>query len=318
MGDLTIISDAFIFRNLYLLKLPFILIEMATAYIFSRLLPQTKNKLFLLYWMINPIALYSIAAFTNVDVFPIFFIAVSLYFLNKKRSLSASFFLGVASAYKFFPLLMFPFLLFSLKNFRQRIYHILIFLVPFIGSQIAALGLPQYWKNSLTAVSNRLILASTINIGNNKLLILFVVIYFLLFFHFVAEKKKERRRNLYFILALANIFTVSAFNIQWVYWLLPFILFYQLYFSDEKIVIYILYFAYSGIILFSQAALHIGMLAPIEPTLWTINNPLLKVIGKEANLLINICYSLFAAAIIFMSLRIYKEKGDEIFHNEEA
>ena len=316
-GDLAIISDVYIFRNLFFLKLPFILIEIATAYIFSSLLSKNKSKLFLLAWMINPIALYTITAFTNVDVFPIFFMALSLYFLNKKRSLSASFFLGVASAYKFFPLLGFPFLIFSLKKSGQKIYHTLIFLLPFIGSQIPALALPQYWKNSLTAPANRVILAATVNIGNNKVLILFVIVYFLLFFQYLVEMQKIRRVNLYLFLALSSLLAISAFNVQWAYWLLPLILYYQIYFVKEKVVIYLLYLAYFGIILLSQAALNIGMLSPIAPTLWTMENPLLRLTGKDVILLINICYSLFAAAIIYMSYRIYQEKNREIFQNEE-
>ncbi|OGG04418.1 hypothetical protein A2W14_01930 [Candidatus Gottesmanbacteria bacterium RBG_16_37_8] len=317
-GDLSIIADTFIFRNLFFLKLPFILIEIATAYIFAKLLPRAKRGLFLLMWMINPIALYTIAAFTNVDVFPLFFIAVCLYFLNKKKGLLCSFFLGISAAYKIFPILLLPFLLFSQNNWKQRIYQTLIFLIPFVGTQIPALSISLYWKNSLTASANRLILNSTLNIGNNKLLILFIVIYCLLFFFYLTEKNRESKTPLYFFLALSVIFTVSAFNIQWVYWILPLIILHQLYFREEKIISFVLYAAYFGIIFLSQTALHIGMLSPVDPSLWTLDKPLTAFIGSEINLLINSFYSLFAAAVIFLSYRVYKVKGDDTFNNEKA
>ena len=318
-GDLAILYDPFIFRNLFFLKLPFILIELSTAFIFSRLLTGRAKKSFLVIWMTSPVALYSIAAFTNVDVFPIFFLALSIFFLNKKRSLPGAFLLGVATAYKLFPLLLLPFLLFSIKNIMKRLKHLLFFLIPVIGTQIPVFGLPQYWKNSFSAGANRLILASTINIGNNKVLILFIVFYCLILFHFITDRKNNKKVNLYFFLVLSLIFSVSAFNIQWVYWLLPFIIYYQIFFEREKTVVYILNLAYLGIILFSQAGLNIGMFSPIEPSFWTINNPLLTVINRETNILIiNTCYSLFAASVIFMAVRIYREKGEEIFINEKA
>ena len=134
-GDLAFISSDQIFRTLFILKLPFIILELATAYLFSRLFARKKQNQVLFLWMINGIALYTIAAFTNVDVFPIFFIVLSVYFLRKNRLNSSAFFLGIASAYKFFPILILPYLLFAQKKIKEKIRVLLFFILPFLTAQ---------------------------------------------------------------------------------------------------------------------------------------------------------------------------------------
>lgn len=305
-SELTLMSDPFIFRYLFLLKLPFILLELATAYVFSLLLPLKKRGVFLYSWMISPIAIYTIAAFTNVDVFPLFFIALSLLFFVKRRDYFSSFFLGVASAYKFFPGLILPFLIFSTDSMKKRVQIAFFFLLPFIGSQIPALAIPQYWQNSLLAEANRVIFTATLDIGHNKLVIFFVLFFALLFFKFITEKNKREMLPKYFFLPIMPVFIVSAFNVQWVYWILPAILFHLLYFKNQKIINIIFHLSILGIILLSQTALHIGMLSPIEPSLWTLDRPLNKYLGDNVFFLTNIFYSVISACLIYLSYRIYK------------
>src|SRR3989344_3507355 len=308
-ADLTAISDPHIFRYLFVLKLPFIIIEIATAYIFSLLIPFKKRASFLFIWMFNPIALYTVSAFTNVDVFPLFFIAMSLMLYVNNKTYFSSFFLGVGAAYKFFPALIMPYILFSAKNWKERFYLAIIFLIPFIGSQLSAFGIADYWKNSLFAGANRSIFTATLDIGHNKLLIYFVLIYVLLFFFFISSRQKKGVTPVYYFLALVPVFIISAFNIQWVYWILPLILFYQLYFQQEKIVLLFLHISFLGIIILSQWALHIGMLAPVAPSLWTFDRPLNKFMANnDAIFLVNIFYTVFAACVIFISYRVYKLK----------
>src|SRR3989344_4054874 len=81
-GDMSFISSSYIFRFLFILKLPFILLELFTAYIFSKLFVKEAQNKILLSWMLNGVALYTIAAFTNVDVFPVFFIVLAVYFFR--------------------------------------------------------------------------------------------------------------------------------------------------------------------------------------------------------------------------------------------
>lgn len=314
-SDLTLMSDPFIFRYLFLLKLPFILLELATAYVFSLLLPFKKRRVFLFSWIVSPIALYTIAAFTNVDVFPLFFIALSLLFSVKKKDYFSSFFLGVASAYKFFPGLILPFLLFSTDSMKKRLLMIFFFLLPFIGSQIPALAIPQYWQNSLLAEANRVIFTATLDIGHNKLLIFFVLFFALLFFKFITEKNKREMLPKYFFLPLMPVFIVSAFNVQWVYWILPAILFHLLYLKNDKIINIIFHLSYFGIILLSQTALHIGMFSPVVPSLWTLDRPLNKYLGDNIFFLTNIFYSVISACLIFLSYRIYK--AGDFFNSHE-
>lgn len=111
---------------------------------------------------------------------------------------------------------------------------------------------------------------------------------------------------LYCFYTLIPIFVFSDFNIQWAYWLIPFILFYQIKMGKITLEIFFLFLSYFAIILLSQGALHIGLLSPLEPALWTFDRPLDQIIGKNVFFYIYTLHTLFAASLIFIGYRLNK------------
>lgn len=303
--NLTAVSSVYIFRILFLLKLPFIIIDIACGVIFSRLFNVGKRNVALLAWMVNPISLYLVAAWTNVDITTLLFILLNFYFFSKNKFLLSVFALGMAVSFKFFPLFFVPFLIFSTNNWKKRIIYALTLALPVITTHLAVIGVPNYFNQLLAGGHSRSVLFATLPIGADRALIYFYFIYFIVFLYYLSVKTKN-----YFIFSLFSIvpiFAFSKFNLQWFIWLLPLVLYSQV--KSEKLSpnIILLYASFFFLVLLSQASLNIGMLAPIDATLWNLEWPLKKIFGDENIFsMLNMVHTLFAASLIFLSYRIFK------------
>lgn len=307
--NLTAISFPFIYRTLLLLKLPYIIFELASALLFAKIFAGEKQNRVLFLWMVNPVSLFVISAWTNVDAFPIFFIIASFFLAARAKFLLSSLALGIAAAYKLYPILFFPFLLFSVEGVRKKVLMIILFLFPVFFTHFPVLNLPQYYNHAITGGYSKLILFSILPIGPNRALIYFCIFYFLLFFHYLTVKKNAASFLIFSFFSVIAMFTFSLFSLQWFIWLIPFLLFTQIKSAKIFPVMFFLYLGYFGLVALSQASLNIGMLSPLEPTLWNLEWPLRQKIGSEQIFLLsNITHSAIAASLIWIGWRLYHAK----------
>lgn len=313
LNDLSAVAFPGIFRFLFLLKLPIIILEIAAAIIFARIFPEGKRNKILFFWMINPVILYIVPAFSNVDIFPLFFIMLSFYFyFRKNMQITPAFLLGIAASFKLFPLFFLPFLVFSVPGLRKKIMVFAAFLLPFIFLQFPALSIPQYRNNVLAGGNSSKILFAYLPIGQERGLIYFVLFYVLIFFSYLGKKNLKKYYLQYCFYVMAGIFSLTLFHVQWFIWLIPFIFIYQFSQNPNKIPMVALYLSFAGLVLFQQASLNIGMLAPLDPTLWKLDWPLRKALGDNILTLINICHTVIAGSLIWMAYRFGENSpGDE-------
>src|SRR3990167_5305746 len=103
-------------------------------------------------------------------------------------------------------------------------------------------------------------------------------------------------------LALIPLFAFSSFNLQWFLWLIPFLIYFYLDQPMLKTVIIFLCIGFFGLVFLSQVSLNLGMLAPLEPTLLTLDWPLKQILGEE-NIFnfMNITHTFLAACLICLS-----------------
>ena len=100
------ISEPGLFTYLFITKMPFLAFDLLLGFMLLYLLKDSKQSLLAFkLWMINPVTLYVSYAFGQYDIIPVFFIILSLYFLQNERMKSTMLSLGVASAFKTFGLL---------------------------------------------------------------------------------------------------------------------------------------------------------------------------------------------------------------------
>ena len=117
-----------IYRYLFTLKLPYLLLDISIAFILMRLFtnPADRKKAFT-FWLFNPFSIALIYMYSNVDIIPVFLTIISLLLTFRKKLILAALFLGIAAGFKAYPLLLLPFLLFNTKNIQQHFYqHLLV------------------------------------------------------------------------------------------------------------------------------------------------------------------------------------------------
>lgn len=303
-GNLSAITSYYVFHIIFLLKLPFIVIDLACGILFSKLFDPKKRNLALLFWMVNPVLLYIVAAWTNVDIITLFFIILNFYFFSNNRPVLSALSLGMAISYKLFPIFFFPFLVFSTVSWKKRILYALTVAFPVIFSHLPVLGISYYFSRLLSEGHSRSVLFATLPIGSDRALIYFYFVYFIVFFHYLSGKKNY---FIYSFISILPIFILSKFNLQWLIWLMPFILYAQVKLGKASGGVILLYVSYFSLVIFSQASLNIGMLAPFDPTFWNLEWPLKKILGEESIFsVLNFFQTLFAASLVWLGYSVYK------------
>ena len=129
---------------LLVLKFPYILLDLLLGYLLYRL---TNSKKILYLWLFNPFSFYLIYIVQNFDIVPVFFTVLGYYWLKRKPVLSF-FTLGLAIAFKFYPLILLPFFLLSKsKNIFKILKYSVITLVPTIISILPFASNKAFWQS---------------------------------------------------------------------------------------------------------------------------------------------------------------------------
>ncbi|MBX2847632.1 MAG: hypothetical protein KTR16_04880 [Acidiferrobacterales bacterium] len=91
------VSQPTIFRTLFIIKLPFLVADLITAwaiYVYCGRSPGSKNAV--LFWLFNPICIYAFYVFGRFESIPIMFTMLSLLALKRQNLLLASVMIGLA------------------------------------------------------------------------------------------------------------------------------------------------------------------------------------------------------------------------------
>ncbi|OGG25700.1 hypothetical protein A2960_05085 [Candidatus Gottesmanbacteria bacterium RIFCSPLOWO2_01_FULL_39_12b] len=312
MGDISGSASPYIYRILSVVKLPYIILELLSAFIFSKFFTGQKARDALLLWMVNPIMLFLVAGWTNVDVIPLFALLLFLLFKMRGKDYLSSFCLGLSVSLKLFPVFLLPFLFITINSWKKRILAALFILLPVITTHLPILTTPQYFSHAITGGYSRKIMFSLIPIGDNRSLLPFALGYFLLFLYFLNQKKISHSLMAYSFTALIPLFAFSSFNLQWFLWILPFIFYYQLTLPQLRTPFKFLYLSFTSLVLLSQMSLNFGMLSPIEPTLLTYDWPLKEFIGNDnLFLMMNILHTLLTSSLLWIGYGVLKSMEKE-------
>jgi len=112
-----------VFRTLFLLKIPYLIFDLGCAFLLLSIFSKPKKgRLAFIFWMINPVVIFSVFIFSRYESIAIFFILLSLYYAKKNLSARSLFSLGVAVIIRLYPLILLPFFVIILgKGIRQRL-----------------------------------------------------------------------------------------------------------------------------------------------------------------------------------------------------
>ena len=207
------------FRYLFLLKLPYLALDIFAAFVLMQLFEKKKDKkkVFAL-WLFNPFSLILIYFFSNVDIIPVVLVLLTLLAMKKKKPLAASLALALAVGFKAYPVLFLPFLLAKTESWADRIKSLAVFVLTTI-----AIILP-FWSPAFVASSfasgltNRILEAGVSISGGERILIVPAALFILYIFSWYKEVPLWK----YFFAALLLVIPFIHFHIQWLLWIAPF------------------------------------------------------------------------------------------------
>lgn len=244
-GANSVVENPYIFKYLLLLKLPYLVLDIAIAFLLMEFFEEKaqKEKAFV-FWLFNPFTIIIIYAFSNIDIFPVILTVISFLMIKRQKLLPAAVLMGIAAGFKLYPLLFIPFLFLSGRNLKEKIMLSFTPLVVF-----GVIILPFI---SQAFIQSALVSGLTTGIFASSLTVLSISA---LFFYAAFIDKWDtatKRINLfkYWTALFLIIFSLTLFHIQWLLWVIPFLIIYCVKNLKLSILIFIL-----GIISFTVPAL---------------------------------------------------------------
>lgn len=241
-----------LFRYLFLMKLPLVILHILTGLILTKLINNKKTVLAL--WLFNPISIYSVALMGQFDILPVFLTVLSLYFFIR-RPVLAAFILGLGASIKTYPLLLIPFMTVMSK---EKIKVLISGLIPYSLFIIPFLWTPAFVESVFASGLAQRLFQMGISIGYDKTILLVPAVILFLFY---SVKNIEKS----FLTVLLVVLAGSHFHPQWVLWPLPFLCLYLV--KTKK---YWMGLAYvcswiAVTLLFSDPFIIFGLLSPLNP-----------------------------------------------------
>lgn len=217
-----------VFRYLFLMKVPYLIFDLGLLILLIKFFNNKNivNKA-ALYWWLNPISIYLIYLWGQFDIIPAFFTLLSFYLATKKRPLKSALFLGIAAAYKNYPLLLLPILALSgHKNFKSITKTILVGLTPYVVTVLPFLSSKFFRDTVIASRHSQKLMDFLISIGGHEGIYPFIVGYIVILFA-TAYLINEGYKYTYvpYISVLMWYYATVNFHHQWFLWVMPFLVY---------------------------------------------------------------------------------------------
>lgn len=300
--------------HLLLLKFPYLIFDIALAFLITKLFETGKDK-FLAFtlWMFNPVNLYTTYMMGQYDLIPTFFIVASLVLIKKNKLNLASLILGLGIAFKIFPLLLLPPLALLGKSWWDKTRVGFLGLLPYFLTILPYLPSPSFRTTALAAEQLSKSFYASVPVSGGESLLLFPLIIGL--FYFVYLYKKDDSSNLWtrFLSILLLFLILTHFHPQWFLWVTPLLIIDLIKYQFKHLLpITILLISFAASLFFFDPSLTIGIFGPINtslyqtPSVWQMLN-----LDPDYNFARSIIQTLFSAAAIFMIYRYFPKLKNE-------
>lgn len=302
-------TDIGVFRYLFILKLPYLVLDILIAFLLTALVsdPVVKRKIFS-FWLLNPFSIALIYVYGNVDIFPVFLMVLSLFYAQRSNFIASSLTLGLGAGFKAFPILLVPFLFLKAVKKKDKIWTLFFSLGAFLLTLIPFLRSAAFRESTLVSGLTTRIISSGVNLGFGEMLMPAIIFLSILFFWDFPKPKIDLWRK--YLVALVLVLISIHYHLQWFLWIMPmFTIFYSLISEERKLIIFFLIIAFTIPLLYSDSFMSVGLLRVISPFYELLPTPFL-LINKlyKAEVIQGILHSiLFGMGLLISAKIIYKE-----------
>lgn len=189
---------------------------------------EKKSKLCSFVYLTTPIAIYSQFIFGQYDIFMVFLVLLGLYYYYKQDMLKFTIFFGIASTFKYFPLLIFiPLLLLREKQIWKIIKSALLCLAPIAIEILMYIWSSDFREGVFGFGVTSYIFKAQIDTGFSGISIILVswmAVCGWAYFKELVEEFDFVKWSLYFsCIVVFLIFGLSMWHPQWLLFAVPFL-----------------------------------------------------------------------------------------------
>ncbi|MDO8503284.1 MAG: glycosyltransferase 87 family protein [bacterium] len=306
------LGSTHIFQYIFVMKLPLILVHVATGYLLTKFFVEVKKKTtVLLVWMFNPISIYIVALMGQFDGIPAFLTLWSLFTLRKKP-FWAAIALGFAAAIKSYPLFLLPFLAIAgAKERKKQVALFVIGLVPYLAFVLPFTGSKEFYGDTIVSGLSQRIFQLAWPLGFGEYILLVPAAILLLFFVSLSKDSGNVNSALRYFLAIPLVIVAgSHFHPQWTLWSLPFLAI-ALVRSKQWAAGVLLVLGWFGtVFLFNDIFLIWGLFGPIDSGVLFIptSTDLVKKFSDPL-LMQSIFHTVFTVSAFWITWNVFKEKS---------
>ncbi len=312
MNGVNIYSISDLNTNLFLLKLPYLFIDLLVAYLLTKLFQTDKQKrLIFILWLFNPVTLYTTFCLGVFDIIPVLFTVLSLIFLKKKNPALGALMLGIGAAYKMYPIYLLPILSFAnSKNFKDFIKINFIGILPLILTNLPFIGSSAYRYMVFSPKSQKMLFMEWM-MTNAEGIYPFIILTTLLVIF--ASQKKDLFAKIpaqFYLIFFLILFSVTHYHPQWFLWITPFILIDLVMNNFKNLWSYLsLFVIYLFIVFTFENSLSVGLFAVINPNLNQFSGTA-NLISKFTDIftLKSLFRSVFAGISLYLSYDLLVKK----------
>lgn len=269
-------SAPYVFRYLFILKLPYLIFDLLIAVGLVNFFNNQKDKKrALIIWLFNPISLILIYVYSNVDIFPVFFSLLSLTLAKNRRLILSALMLAIGVGFKAYPIIFLPIILLNADSIKLRL--------KILATVVLTLGLinglfltsAAFLSSTVSSGLTTRLLYPGLSIGFGESLMLGLISLGALGSYILIKKQLKGDQNyIYYLSILLLIFSFSHFHIQWVLWILPMVIILNIYLPKFNLISWVLCLvAFIIPILYEDSFMLVALLGVISPIYKVLPTP---------------------------------------------
>lgn len=299
--------------NMLAFRIPLLIADIGIFLVLKSWLESRVMKVVLFYWL-SPVLIYISYVHGQLDVIPVAFLFVSLFFLFREKFFTAAVLLGLAFSVKTNIILVYPFFFLYLYSKDAKIRDLLVFtLIPvavFLLINLPYTFDPAFFQAVFRNHEQFKVFESYITI-NNAVIYIIPASIFLLFLKGVLIQHYNRS---IFIMFLGFAFGIILLFIPpmpgWYFWLLPFLAYFYIKEKGRAPLLFFgLQFLYLCYFAITKDSDYFDVFQAIAPVYASHDN-LYSILSKaniDADMAVNVVFTLLQTTLLINCGVIYKK-----------
>lgn len=219
-----------LFRLIFLMKLPYVVADLACAWVLTRLVPPGRRLATAAFWLLNPLVIFSSAIYGRHDSVAILLVLLSLLVVrggSDARRVAGLGLLGAATLMRFFPIVVVPYFLLAFRRSRRQLALFLALLAG-MAALVEAAGLATSGKSTfLTVISSYEHLQywfdASFYLRFDDWIFVFPVAYTILLLWVIERGMASDEYPRLSAVAFLLVFGLTFFHPHYAIWLVPFL-----------------------------------------------------------------------------------------------